>query len=246
MRVIMAITCLLGAIMSFAQPTKEEIKKFKIKKAVEKRTDDGGTAANHWYYDRKGLDSVKFVYNTAAIYNYAYLQNGKIKTKTLTKQDGKKDVYDYEYQADGSYKETMTDGSFGMKSYEWYDKKGNRIKSQSPDGNTTTFKYDAKGKLLTTISDGKNGGVKINHKNYYNTKGQLVKEERSMDGTKSVTTYEYDAKGVLIKQISKGGWEGEDFETISTCEYNEKGLLKKIIAKSGETITTCEYEYEYY
>jgi YD repeat-containing protein len=246
MKAITLIGFLLGNIACFAQPSQQEIKKHHIRKAIEKRIDDGGTAEKLWYYDRKGLDSAVTMYGETSSYTYTWLRNGKVDTKTLVKKDGKKDTYTYQYQPDGSYKETMTDGSFGMKSFEWYDKKGNIIKSQSPDGNTTTYKYDAKGRLITVVSDGHNQGVKINNKYSYNAKGQLIKMERNADGNKSTITYQYNAKGVLIKDISKGEWEGEKFETISEHEYNEKGLLKKTVAKSASVVTTYEYEYEYY
>lgn len=39
MKVVSLIACLLFTIAAFAQPTKEEILKFKIKKALERRID---------------------------------------------------------------------------------------------------------------------------------------------------------------------------------------------------------------
>jgi YD repeat-containing protein len=246
MKTIITIACITIAAAAFAQPTKEEILKHKIQKAVEKRIDDGGTSEMVWYYDRKGLDSAETIYGETYTYTYTWLRSGKMDVKTRIKPDGKTDLYTYTYLHDGSSKETLTDGSYGMKSYEWFDKKGNTTKSQSPDGNTTTYKYDAKGKLISIVSDGKNQGVKINHKYSYNAKGQLLKEDRNADGNKSVNTYQYDSKGLLTKQISKGEWGGEKFETISTYEYNDKGLVKKKISKSGESTTTYEYSYDYH
>lgn len=186
-------------------------------------------------------------------YEYTWLRSGNINTKTLVKANGKKDVYSYTYLHDGSYKETLTDGDFGMKSYEWYDKKGKLVKSQSPDGNTTTYKYDAKGKQISAVSDGKNYGTKINNKYTYNARGQLIKSERKTDESKSATTFQYDAKGNAIKSINKGVWGGEPGESISTNTFNEKGLIIRKVVKSrnestvGESpVTTYEYEYEYY
>jgi len=248
------VIALLCALTLSAQPSKEKILKYKIKKATERRFDPGGdTAVMYWYYDRKGNDSVEMIYKEEHRYEYTWLRNGKINTKTLVKANGKKDVYSYVYQPDGSYKETLTDGEFGMKSYDWYDKKGNVIKSQSPDGNTTTFRYDAKGNQISAVSDGKNQGTKINHRYSYNAKNQLIKSERNVDGNKSVTTYQYDAKGNVIKVISKGEWEGEKTESVSTNEFNDKGLVTKTIMKSkngsteGEGATIIyEFEYEYH
>jgi YD repeat-containing protein len=251
MKLVSLTVALLCGFTLFAQPSKEKILKYKIKKALERRFDPGGdTAEMYWYYDRKGLDSVEMIFKEQHKYEYTWLRNGKINTKTLVKANGKKDVYSYTYQPDGSYKETMTDGDFGMKSYEWFDKKGNLIKSQSPDGNSTTFKYDAKGNQVSAVSDGKNNGTKINHKYSYNAKNQLIKSERNVDGNKSITTYQYDAKGNAIKVVSKGDWEGEKTESISTNEFNDKGLVVKTIMKSKNGSTegegaTIKYEFEY-
>ncbi len=250
MKAVVLSICLLCCVSLLAQPSKEDIKKHKIKKMLERRIDDGGTKESFWYYDRKGYDSLQNYFNDTVRVKNTF-RAGKLAEKTIIKTDGKNDVFVYEYKPDGSYKETFTDGGFKMKSYKWYDKKGTIMKSQSPDGNTITYKYDAKGKLVTVTSDGKNQGIKINHKYTYNTKGQLIRSEENMDGNKTSTTYEYDAKGRLVKALSKGGWEGEDAETTTDYEYNEKGLEKKrtLKSKSSEStgsVTAYEYEYEYY
>jgi YD repeat-containing protein len=253
MKAIFIAITILASMIAYAQPSGEDIKKHKIKKTIQRRIDDGGTQENFWYYDRNGNDSVKSMFgDTVSIKNT--FKNGKLAEKTIlrAKVNGaaKDDVYTYEYKPDGSYKVTYTDGSFGMKSYDWYDKKDNILKSQSPDGNTTTYKYEAKGKLVSVTSDGHNSGTKINRKYYYNAEGQLIKEENSMDENKSVYTYQYDAKGRLLKMIQKGGWQGENATVESKYDYNEKGLKSKIVMKAktdeGESTTTYEYEYEYY
>ncbi|MBS1920008.1 MAG: hypothetical protein JST17_07130 [Bacteroidetes bacterium] len=59
------------------------------------------------------------------------------------------DQYDYEYCPDGSYKVSKTDAMFKMKSFEWYNAKDALQKFQSPDRNTLTYKYDAKGKIIS-------------------------------------------------------------------------------------------------
>lgn len=250
--ILMAAAILTSAIVC-AQPSAQNIKKYKIKKAVERRIDDGGTNENYWYFDVRGNDSIRSMFGEAVSIKNTF-KNGRLEEKTIlrAKVNGasKDDIHSYEYNPDGSYKVTYTDGSFGMKSYTWYDKKDNILKVQSPDGNTTTYKYDAKGKLLSVVSDGVNSGVRINRKYYYNAKGQLIKEENSMDENKSVYTYQYDAKGRLLKTIQKGGWQGENATVESKYEYNDKGLKSKIVMKAkteeGESVTTYEYEYEYY
>ena|SRR5687767_2460791 len=252
MKTIFLLVFLLSAISLFAQPEKEEIKKFKIKKVFERRIENADTTTKTWWYDRKGYDSVRLMYGETQTIKNTF-KSGRLVTKTISKAEGKPDVYIYVYNADGSYKETYTDGSFGMKSYAWYDKKDKLLKSQSPDRNTTTYKYDAKGKLLSVKSDGVNQGVKYDHRSIYNAKGQLIRSELNTDGNKSVINYEYDQKGKLVKKVQKGTWEGDSTESTSQFEYNDKGLTRKMTmitraADTQEVISTIitEYQYEYY
>lgn len=253
MKSLLLTATILFSASAFSQPGAADIKKHKIKKAVERRIDDGGTHENFWYYDAKGNDSAKSVFGKSVIIKNSF-KNGKLSEKKIlsagVNEAAKDDVHTYDYNPDGSYKVTYTDGSYGMKSYSWYDKKDNILKAQSPDGNTTTYKYDARGKLTSVASDGKNEGVKINRKYFYNAKGQLVKLEDSMDGNKSVLTYQYDAKGRLVKALQKGGWQGENATVESKYDYNDKGLKSKVVMKTkteeGESMMTYEYEYEYY
>lgn len=254
MKPILIVTAILLSVIAHTQPSAENVKKHKIRKAIERRIDDGGTEENYWIYDKKGNDTVRSMFGKTVFIKNTF-KKGKLSEKILLSAGvngaAANDVYTYEYAADGSYKVTYKDGSFGMKSYDWYDKKDNILKSQSPDGNTTTFKYNAKGKLLTVASDGKNDGVKISRKYYYNAKGQMTKVEDSMDGTNTVTTYEYDDKGRVIKSLQKGGWQGENTTVESVFQYNVKGLKSKIVmtTNTGEgepSVMTYEYEYEYY
>jgi YD repeat-containing protein len=249
MKRILLLPLLLLAVSVFAQPTPAEIKKYKIKKLTELTNGQDGSDEKFWYYDRRGYDSIKGNLADTATFYHTF-KNGKLVKKLVAlSQDPSRDNVDeyvYEYNSDGSYKITYRDGAFGMKSYEWFDAKGRMQKSQSPDGNTSTYKYNAAGKLIAVTSDGKNNGMKISHKYIYNPKAQLVKKEMDVDGTKSVITYEYNTKGQLIKEMIKGGWEGEDSETTTSYEYNEKGIIrKKMINSNGSTIT-IDYSYEYH
>lgn len=254
MKYLFLVFLLTASVIAAAQPTAADIKKFKIKKAVEKRIDESGTAESYWYYDRNGYDSLQSWFEESVEIKNTF-KNGKLVEKRLLKMGnsaGKKDdVYTYEYKPDGSYKETFTDGDYQMKSYEWYNKKGDVLKSQSPDGNTTTYKYDAKGKLLSIISDGYNYGIKINHRNTYNAKGQLIKQQRDTDGEKMTVTYTYDAKGKLNKQVWTGAPDAGIPTTTSVFEYNDKGLVTKKTStsvspedgRSAEIVYVFEYEY---
>ncbi len=249
MKLLLISLLLLSASSASAQPSTADIKKHKIKFVSETSTDQYGTTKRFWYYDIKGNDSLKSNFDDTASFHYTF-KNGKLAEKrvVLSKKPDRDhvDSYTYEYSANGSYKETFRDGAYGMKSYTWYDARGKVLKTQSPDGNMITYKYNAAGKLMTVVSDGQNDGVKLNHKYTYNNKGQLIKKESEVDGTVSVSTYEYDAGGKLKKEIQKGGWSGEDSETIYLYEYNAKGLLLKLTTTGGEADAVKEYTYEFH
>ncbi len=252
MKTYLLIFSFLFSASLIAQPSMEQVKKHRIRKALERRTDASGTVERGWWYDARGYDTLQ-TYDGSRLPMKNTFKNAKLVEKVFLTENGKKgDSYSYEYKPDGSYKETYTDSRFAMKSYEWYDNKGRMIKSQSPDGNTTTYKYDAKGKLLSVTSDGSNDGVKVNHRYYYNTKAQLIKLDRDTDGNKSQTVYEYDPAGKLVKEIEKGSWEGEAFERTYLYEYNAKGLIQKTVINYKtmsetpvESSETIEFEYEY-
>ncbi len=249
MKKILSFILLLTAISASAQPSPADIKKHKIRFVSETSTDQYGVTRRFWYYDQKGYDSLRSNFDDTATISNTF-KNGKLVKKLVAlsqKPDRDHvDEYIYEYSPDGSYKETFRDGAYGMKSYTWYDAKGKLLKSQSPDGNTVTYKYNAAGKLMAVVSDGQNDGVKLNHKYTYNNKGQLIRKESEVDGTVSVSTYEYDAGGKLKKEIQKGGWSGEDSETIFLYEYNPQGLLVKLTTKGGEGDAVKEYSYAFH
>ncbi len=249
MKLVYISSLLLLAASVSAQPSSADIKKHKIRFVSETSTDQYGTTKRFWYYDRKGYDSLRSNFDDTATISNTF-KNGKLVKKlvALSQKPDRDNVdeYIYEYNTDGSYKETFRDGAYGMKSYTWYDAKGNVLKSQSPDGNTITYKYNAAGKLLFVASDGHNNGIKVNHKYIYNNKGQLIKKESEVDGTVSVSTYEYDAGGKLKKEVQKGGWSGEDSETTNLYEYNPQGLLIKVTTRGGEGEAVKEYSYSFH
>ncbi len=244
---------LLSGLGSFAQPGRSDIRKHHILKAVEQRMNaDSSVTEQTWWYDRQGYDSVEIVYGETHHFNNTY-KNGRIQATEVVKPEGKSDQYSYEYLPDGSYKQTYKDGRYGLTSYEWVDKKGNTTKSQSPDGNTTFYTYDAKGHQLSAKSDGKNQGTRINNKYFYNAKGQLIKAQNKADESHSETTYQYDAKGKLVKTMQKGVWGGEESESVGNYTYYDNGMVKSITyitkdaSSTGEgTVIRYEYDYEYY
>jgi YD repeat-containing protein len=242
----------LSPFFVHAQPTKEEIKKHRIRQVTEKRMIGENSQTETWVYGTKGYDSIQISNGEIEKIKNEF-KSGKLIRKTHSDSAGKAaDIYEYKYKPDGSYMVTYTDPQFKMKSFEWYNSKGNIIKSQSPDGNTTNYTYDGKGRLLSVVSDGKNDGLKINNKYTYNTNGQLVKKDRNTNNNLVTVIYEYDAQGRLIKELETGKWEGDSYEMESVLEYNSKGLLTKKTSKNKSEssatteVYTYEYSYEYY
>jgi len=101
------------------------------------------------------------------------------------------------------------------------------LKSQSPDGNLTSYKYDAKGRLITATSNGKNGGILRNDKYVYDPKGRLIRLEKLVDNYKAILSYEYDEKNQLVRAVEKSKTASNPSEIITNYTYNEKVYQKK-------------------
>lgn len=253
MKKIFSALALFAFVSSFSQPLAQDIKKYKIKMASEKRTGVDDSHLTTRWYDVLGNDSVRI--DGAE----TFIAKNTVKGKKLIQQiwydgEGKAgDQYDYEYKPDGSYKVTYTEPINKMKSYDWYNAKNVLQKFQSPDGNTITCKYDAKGNIISRTSDGENYGIKINDVYTYNAKGQLIKEVDKFEDDNYTYIYEYDKAGHLIRSSGSGVRGGEKSEDVSVYEYNEKGLKKKCTVTSKtesdpgtSAIITYEFEYQYY
>lgn len=238
---LLAIGCFITA---FAQPSPAEVEKYHIRKVIIKKTIDGSTYTDTYWYDGEGNDSAIQVNNKLSIIKSSF-KGGRLISKSLTTDGRQGDSYTYEYAADGSYKETHKDGEFGMTSHKWFDAKKRLQKAQSPDGNTITNSYDAKGNLVSAVSDGNNGGMKIKRTYSYNAKNSLTKTEQDMDGMKSTSSYSYNTKNQLAKRTDDDGYT----KSTITYEYNDKGLLLKTIRQAkmqNEVLPTETTIYEYY
>lgn len=251
MKKLFFIPCLFAFFICVSQPSLKDIKKYKIKMASEKVTIGDDVRLTTWWYGVLGNDSVR-IEGSGTFTTKSTIKGKKLMQTIWYDSAGTAgDQYDYEYKPDGSYKVTQTDPMYKMKSYDWYNAKDVLQKFQSPDGNTITYKYDAKGNILSRSSDGKNYGMKINDVYTYNAKGQLIKEVDKFEDDTYTYIYEYDKAGRLIKSSGSGVRGGEKSESVSTYEYNEKGLKKKwtITSKTesdpGST-SVIEYEYRYY
>jgi RHS repeat-associated protein len=93
-----------------------------------------------------------------------------------------------------------------------YDGSGNRISSQDPNGNTTTYSYDSNGNVTQTTSSGQTW------KYTWNSFGEPL---TVTDPLTKVTTYTYDSMGNLLTVKTPMG------ET-TTYAYDTKGELTSI------------------
>ncbi|MEI9944066.1 MAG: hypothetical protein WDN26_07550 [Chitinophagaceae bacterium] len=271
MKYSLVFCSLFLSILVMAQPSKEEIIKHHIRKIAKTTTMGESVYEQASWYDREGNDSAQSLYGKISVIKNTF-NKGRLISVIHVNDDGKEgDKYLYVYGADGSYTVTETDGAFGMKSYEWYNAKKKLTKSQSPDGNTITYKYDAKGNLTHVNSDGQNNAVKIKRQHFYNAQGQLIRTENDEEGFILKTVYTYDAKGrmtkadygdgttsytyndkgKLINELTMTGTKEELIVRTTTNEYNDKGLLVKRVEKQkyyseDESVTTITFEYEYF
>src|SRR5882724_11539399 len=183
MKCILSGLSLLLFAAAIAQPLRSDIKKFNIHYYQEYRSvktdDDEINHLTQWWFDTKGNDSLLLRINDKMTVHYEY-KSGKLLLRLYINQEGKeKERYEYQYKPDGSYLVTYT--GYGIKSAEWYNKNDKLIKSLSPEGNSSIYRYDTKGKLISVISGAKTDKVQVNNKYFYNAKGWLVKEEKKTD-----------------------------------------------------------------
>ena len=134
---------------------------------------------------------------------YAYDADNNLTTETFKNPKGKVETVN-KYNEDGSY---VSRDANGDKRY--YDENGNMTKWVWNDGSTTTYTYNDKGQETKRVSNDTYSVQTVN--NYYNKKGQLVKEiwhnhqkgePKSSDVT-IVTTYQYNSKNGIVNQKEK-------------------------------------------
>ena len=121
----------------------------------------------------------------------------------------------YTYHHDGGRTETYETGKKVV-----YDAQDRVIKKSSPDGNSSTFKYDKRGKLIETC--------KYKHDKLVSK----LTEDRSSDGTLIMRTLT-DADGKIIRQVD----EKTDFVTVDTMdgykyEYKDGVCVKSELAEA--------------
>lgn len=185
---------------------------------------------------------------------YDYNEKGHVVKRTTYYQNGEtlETNYTNTYNDDGSYS-VLIEG-IGKK-IEEYDAKGRLIKEINDPALypvTTTYTYDELDRVieLKTVAEEKNH-VRAWHKNTYDEKGNLVKDEMFLTDGSSAGWYEYDydEKGNEIQKYEfyPDGTEGDKYALFEwVYEYDDYGRLtleqKKDAERGG---TSLKYLYEY-
>lgn len=210
---------LLLSVVAFSQHTAAEIKKWKISRMTSTVAAGENADIIDRYFDNEGRDTAEYINGAVRkSIKFELNQKGQPVTAIISKDGQETETCVYKYQPDGSYKISNTDKAFGLTQYEWYDRNGRLIKSQSPDGNTTTCTYNSKGNLVRMQSDGKNDGVKINITISYNSKGQRIKEV-STGEYKWIKEHHYNTRGLLVKTVNTSQFDGEESTITSIYSY---------------------------
>jgi len=154
--------------------------------------------------------------------------NNSIKYAT-TDSDGKTEIYEYTYDANGILMKEVNSRSRGEEyDYEYvseytYNENGNLIKKirKSPDGNITEYTYNENGNLIKQVDKSSDGHETV-YEYTYDANGNLIKEVRPL----WLVEYTYDENGYLIKKVSEYSPFLPD-KSITEYTYDENGNLIK-------------------
>lgn len=153
------------------------------------------------YYDEYGFDTLvekngKKYQTVKRNYND---QKQLISSERITYiNNNDKDVYNYEYNKDGSFTEKETNQQYNIITLKKFDKLGRLIYLKIPDGTIKTFKYD---KYNNQVPPKENV-------NTYNIKGKLIRTYPK-NNKEFKTEYTYNLKGFLARMVTN---YPEDYE----------------------------------
>jgi hypothetical protein len=220
MRTILLTLATFITLLSSAQHSPEEIKKWKIKK----RTQTNGEFSIYYTYDQQG-NEVGY-YSNDILYKRSVhtYKNGKLQLTVTYNGEGKlRDSTTYVYKHDGSSIAKNTDADFGLTEYIHYDKLGRKTKNIIPDGSERIYTYDTKGKLKRVLTKPMEGATIVDVTYTYDDKGRLIKEVSNGE-YKWMNEYTYDSKGLLKSQKNRtsiDGVYGEESVVVYTYEFWE-------------------------
>lgn len=194
-------------------------------KRVILQYDENGNIIQYFYDDANMENSYTFL-STGKCIKYKY--NEKLYVTRITYNDGTYEAFAYD---------------------EW----GNKNSIRDRNGNTTTYKYDARGNLLAvTLPEPYNYVTTYEYNSEdlltsirtpggstttftYDSKGNLIQRKTKLDtSTEAITEYSYDSHGRLLSiKDAEGG--------VSSFEYGNHNSPTKMIDAEGNVF---EYEYD--
>jgi len=173
-----------------------------------------------YIYDKKGRESGHKLYNKKGklISTTTVKYNGKGLTQSVTvkykdkKKKTEKDTYTYKYYSGKKIKKSTIKFADGSRETTEFDKKGNKIKCSRKEKDYSSTEY-------------------------YNSKGQLTKEESKSGSYTSVTVYTYDREGHRTESVETWTdvYDGEKQAGVTARTYEIE------TDKNGNVTSEIEY-----
>ncbi|MHB8770119.1 MAG: C1 family peptidase [Syntrophales bacterium] len=160
---------------------------------MQTKTDPGGNTINYEYYTNGWMKKTIAPDGTRSM---TYTHPG---TAIITEKDGSSWTYQYDHTY--SVKTQKTDPLGNTTTY-FYDQKRNLTSTMEPDGSTTSYIYDTNGNVTSVTLKDPQGAV-VSHISYeYNSMNLIM---RSTDPKGDVTSYGYNTKGNLTSVVAPVG-----------------------------------------
>lgn len=221
---------------------KRMVEKGKDSKTVSEFDRYGNEISNKWYMDGELYSSTATSYNAF----------GDMITRTTTyfDDDGKPEtifITNSYYKIDPT---GLTELCVKDESFDTYYRDGLVIKVNS----VTTYTYDSKGQVTSTVETGKKGYCSEGPKSFketivytYDAEGHILTEFTDMEGgcdggESSSYTYTYDSVGRELKSVYK---ENGKLDYECTTEYDEQGREKRWISRGADGEVKFEFVFEY-
>ncbi len=204
-----------------------------------------GVLSSHSYTGYSGIFpiSTKYYYNNDSswvLQSCTYDAYGNI--KTMTDPEGKVTTIN-EYDTDYQLFPTKITDPMGNIVTSTYDPATGSVLAQTDPYGTSTYEYDAIGRLKKTILPGDDWTEKINYVNFGTANNQYV-ERIINDGADGIYSRNYfDGFGRSWKTVSKG-IAGHD--KICVVFFNKAGFKKRVINEhfAGDSSYVSHYYYD--
>lgn len=153
----------------------------------------------------------------------------------LTYPDGTQTKYDYDLNDNLVKVSTGND----ITNYT-YDALGNLLATTLPNGSTTSYTYDANNQINTLKTISKAGTVLSNIEYAYDERGNISKEDSTIDGVKTVKSYTYDEEEQLLSSTHKTGSTTKEYSYLYDQVGNKLAATETINGKE----TRKQYKFD--